>query len=107
MGDFENYWPGEEFVDVASVWMGTNKQLSTNEYERLVNLVGHSLLSMEDMFFYSSAELLSSQPKWSWFTADKYYLVHTYYNSLNETKATLNSPSVINRKEISFIDECN
>jgi mannan endo-1,4-beta-mannosidase len=64
-GEFYDYFPGQQYVDVVSY--DNYRELSDRYYHELLTIANGKPISLGEVGSPPSAEVLRSQPKWVWF----------------------------------------
>jgi mannan endo-1,4-beta-mannosidase len=64
-GEFYDYFPGQQYVDVVSY--DNYSQLSDRYYHELLTIANGKPISLGELGLPPSAEVLQSQPRWVWF----------------------------------------
>jgi mannan endo-1,4-beta-mannosidase len=89
-GEFYNYFPGQQYVDVVSY--DNYSQLSDRYYHEILTIANGKPIALGELGAPPSADVLKSQPKWAWFM--------TWPDFENQTKAfkeAYSNPYFVNR----------
>lgn len=66
-GGWANYYPGNQYVDVASLDVWYKNYPSQADYQQLRNIAGSKPIALAEMGKIPNASLLTSQTRWSYF----------------------------------------
>jgi mannan endo-1,4-beta-mannosidase len=64
-GEFYNYFPGQQYVDVVSY--DNYSQLSDRFYHEILTIANGKPIALGEVGAPPSAEIIKSQPRWVWF----------------------------------------
>jgi len=99
-GDWSSYYPGDDYVDVASLDAWYKDYPSQSDYEQLRGIAGAKPIALAETGKVPDASLLESQPAWSYFMIWSEQLRGN--NSDDEIKATYSDSRVLNQGELAL-----
>jgi mannan endo-1,4-beta-mannosidase len=67
MGNIGDYWPGENYVDVASLDMWVKQYPTNADYQAMLNLAGNIPIALAEVGSVPSPSVLQQQNRWTWF----------------------------------------
>lgn len=98
---YEDFWPGEEYVDVlaADVYRGDYKQ---SHHDQLLELGGGKLISLGEVGQLPTLEQYEAQPEWSWFMVWGYFINRRKGGSDEVVKSIYDHPRSLTLDRIDF-----
>jgi mannan endo-1,4-beta-mannosidase len=99
MGSIGDYWPGASYVDMASLDIWVKKTPSASDYQAMLNVAGGKPIALGEVGTVPSAELLASQPRWTYFMVWAEWLTDPAYNNNAAVQASYFSSRVLVRGE--------
>ncbi|MEV0120461.1 glycosyl hydrolase [Streptomyces sp. NPDC050703] len=97
-GGWADYYPGDHYVDVASLDVWYKNHPSSADYARLRAIAGSKPMALAEMGKVPTASLLDSQPNWS------YFMIWSEQLRGNNTDAEIQTayflPRVLNQGEV-------
>ncbi len=100
MGGIGGYWPGESYVDVASLDVWAKQTPSQSDYQAMLNVAGGKPVALGEVGRVPSPEVLAAQPRWAWFMVWAEWLVDPAYNDNASVQRTYWDGRVLNRGEL-------
>ncbi|MEU3463974.1 glycosyl hydrolase [Streptomyces sp. NPDC006733] len=97
-GGWSNYYPGSQYVDVASLDAWYKNYPSAADYQQLRNIAGTKPIAIAEMGKVPTDSLLQSQPQWAWFMLWSEQLRGSNTNAEIQTSYFL--PRVLNQGEL-------
>ncbi|GEM44443.1 glycosyl hydrolase [Deinococcus cellulosilyticus] len=67
MDRLADYWPGADYVDVASVDMWYKDFPTSTEYNQMLAIAGSKPIALAEVGKVPTSAQLASQPRWAWF----------------------------------------
>jgi mannan endo-1,4-beta-mannosidase len=98
--EFENYFPGLDYVDVLGANVYHN-DYGKSRYTRLLELAKGKVIALTEVIEAPTPEVLDEQPSWTYFMVPG-NSVHTH-NSPAQIKDLLDDPRIISHQD--FLDE--
>lgn len=93
-----NYYPGDNYVDVASLDVWYKNYPSTADYQQMRTIAGAKPIALAEMGKVPNAALLESQTRWSYFMLWSEQLRGNNTNA--EIQAGYFHPRVLNQGEV-------
>ncbi|MGW0908482.1 glycosyl hydrolase [Streptomyces sp. NPDC002853] len=97
-GGWANYYPGNSYVDVASLDVWYKNYPSTSDYQQLQSIAGSKPIALAEMGKVPNSALLNSQTRWSYFMVWSEQLKGNNTNA--EIQACYFHPRVLNQGEV-------
>lgn len=88
MDSVGDYWPGSDYVDVASLDIWVNKQPNDQHYQKMLDVAQGKPIALAEVGSVPSPDVLNRQNKWIWFMVWAEYLKDPSYNSDQSVKDT-------------------
>ncbi|MEW2521549.1 glycosyl hydrolase [Actinacidiphila alni] len=95
-----SFYPGDNYVDVASLDPWVKGFPSTDWYQALLNTAHGKPVSLAEVGTVPTPSQLAAQPQWAWFMIWSDYL--TSANSTSGLQTTFNSSRVLNQGQITL-----
>ena len=93
-----DYFPGADYVDVASMDVWHNDYPSWSDYQAMLTVAAGKPIALAEVKKVPLPAVLAEQPGWAWFMVWAENLVDS--NSEAAVKATYYDPRVLNREDI-------
>lgn len=97
-GGWADYYPGDDYVDVASLDVWYKNYPSTADYQQLQSIAGSKPIALAEMGKIPDASLLTGQTRWSYFMMWSEQLKGNNTNA--EIQAGYFHPRVLNQGEV-------
>lgn len=97
-GGWANYYPGNSYVDVASLDVWYKNYPSASDYQQLQSIAGSKPIALAEMGKVPNSALLNSQTRWSYFMIWSEQLKGNNTNA--EIQACYFHPRVLNQGEV-------
>jgi mannan endo-1,4-beta-mannosidase len=91
------YYPGNDYVDVASIDVWQKDYPSSTDYETMKAIAAGKPIALGEVKTVPSPSTLAEQPDWAWFLLWAEYLVN---NSDSAIKATYYDGNVLNQEQV-------
>lgn len=88
MDSVGDYWPGANYVDVASLDIWVNKQPNDQHYQKMLDVAQGKPIALAEVGSVPSPDVLERQNKWIWFMVWAEYLKDPSYNTDQSVKDT-------------------
>ncbi|MEU3460734.1 glycosyl hydrolase [Streptomyces sp. NPDC006733] len=95
-----SYYPGDSYVDVASLDPWVHNWPSNEWYQAILNVAHGKPISLAEVGTVPTPSQLASQPQWAWFMIWSEYL--TSANSTAGLQATFNSSRVLSQGQFTI-----
>lgn len=100
MDSIGDYWPGANYVDVASLDMWMKQQPTDSDYNKMIQVASGRPIALGEVGSLPNPTTISRQPRWAWFMVWAEYLKDQSYNTDNSVKNTVYLPHVKSRGEL-------
>ncbi|CAL8097309.1 unnamed protein product [Orchesella dallaii] len=105
MDSIGQYWPGANYVDVASLDVWMNNQPSDQHYQDMLNVAQGKPIALAEVGQIPSPAVLERQNRWVWFMIWAEYLKDPAFNSDDSIKNTYYLARTLRQGELTGIGE--
>lgn len=100
MDRLADYWPGADYVDVASVDMWYKDFPTSTEYNQMLSIAGSKPIALAEVGKVPTSAQLASQPRWAWFMTWAEYAQTV--NTPSSLTAVHQAANVLTRDELNI-----
>lgn len=105
MDSIGDYWPGADYVDVASLDIWMNVQPSDQHYQKMLEVAQGKPIALAEVGAVPTPAVLERQNRWIWFMVWAEYLKDPAFNSDQGVKDTYYLARTLRQGELSGIGE--
>lgn len=107
MQSIGDYWPGGNYVDVATLDVWVNKFSTDSDYQRMLDVAGNIPIALGEVGAVPTPAILARQSRWTWFMVWAEYLKDPAFNSDQGVKDTYYDSRCYHQGDIDIIGSEN
>lgn len=105
MDSIGDYWPGADYVDIASLDVWMNRQPSDQHYQKMLEVAQGKPIALAEVGAVPTPAVLERQNRWIWFMVWAEYLKDPSFNSDQGVKDTYYLARTLRQGELTGIGE--